>query len=277
MVGVKLTMRDEDGDEDNWYFDLERALNLADIKFPGLNAVKHFEFREIDPWEYAKSVNHRRRHLSLDAKYKAEAELLARTRVANLLKEHPEKTDRQIAKDTRREKTGDVSHSDTRVERGGRRQRASRPKRAARGVSKLDTPKQEPAAPAGNNDDPQASADQREPPSIITADEAERQMQAEFEAGARSEDNPQGSADQKAEDQTDIGDTSVDDPPTPQPAAKKQAPANRTVATIAELIAACWPMEDFILQALKEFSRETVGQGADEITKATNGIFDGSA
>jgi DNA-binding Lrp family transcriptional regulator len=106
---------------------------------------------------YVSSLNHHRRHLTLEAKDRA---------IADLLKSRPELSDRQIAEQTnsspttvgnkrkRLEKPGMVSRVDTRTDKRGVHQPAH--KRVNQATKANKEPK-----PVGNDVDPEASADQR--------------------------------------------------------------------------------------------------------------------
>jgi protein gp37 len=101
-----------------------------------------------DPYAYVISANLRRRQVTSEARDKL---------ISKLLKAHPEKSDRQIAKDSnsnrttvgqirkKLENTGDVSIVDTRTDTKGRNQPATKPK----------------SKPGGNDTDPQESAERR--------------------------------------------------------------------------------------------------------------------
>jgi hypothetical protein len=94
----------------------------------------------IDPWAFVVSANIKRRHLTAEQK---------RELIAKLIKQTPNKSDRQIAKQTKTSPTtvgkirkeseaaGDVSKLDTRTDIRGRKQPAAKPKKLAK-----------PAAPA---------------------------------------------------------------------------------------------------------------------------------
>jgi hypothetical protein len=89
---------------------------------------------DTDPYEYVKSANIHRRHLTAEKKREA---------IANLIKATPEKSDRQIAKTVKAsptfvgkvraemEATGDVSTVDTRTDARGRQQPARKSKPSA--------------------------------------------------------------------------------------------------------------------------------------------------
>jgi hypothetical protein len=120
----------------------------------GLKIIRH---AQVDPYTYVISVNIHRRHLTSDQK---------RELIAKLLKAAPEKSDRQIADQTKAspttvgkirkglEDTGDVSKLDTRTDTKGREQPASKP-RPPDHVQAADETKQ-----ASGGVDPQESADQ---------------------------------------------------------------------------------------------------------------------
>jgi hypothetical protein len=129
-----------------------------------------------DPYTFVISANIRRRHLTVEQKLGL---------VADVLKAQPQKTDRQIAKQTKvspttvgrvrrsLEREGDVSTVDTRIDTLGRKQPATKPSarkggsgRKVTATAAPETSKPEPAAsleiaqaePVGNGGDPGETA-----------------------------------------------------------------------------------------------------------------------
>ena len=122
-----------------------------------------------DPYKLVLSLNIHRRHLSAEQK---------RELIAKLLKATPEKSDRQIAKETdsnrttvgqvrkEKEKSGDVSIVDTRTDSRGRKQQTHKSPTKNSGVAAAADraearSKANEQASAGNDIDPQESADRR--------------------------------------------------------------------------------------------------------------------
>ena len=92
----------------------------------------------IDPWAFVVAANIKRRHLTSEQK---------RDLIAKLIKQTPNKSDRQIAKQTKTspttvgtirkkaEATGDVSKVDTRTDSRGRKQPSTKPKKSSKPTS----------------------------------------------------------------------------------------------------------------------------------------------
>jgi len=122
-------------DQSDKYWLLDGRNRLAALRIAG---ISHSEVggripratildHTVDPYAYVCSANFKRRHLTAEQK---------RDLIAELLKATPDKSDRQIAEQTKTspstvgkvrkdlEDTGGVSKLDTRIDRGGRKQRA---------------------------------------------------------------------------------------------------------------------------------------------------------
>jgi hypothetical protein len=111
---------------------------LDAMELVGLPTVEIISHRSrltcIDPWAFVVSANIKRRHLTIEQK---------RELIAKLIKQTPNKSDRQIAKQTKAsptwvgkirkeaEATGDVSTVDTRTDTKGRNQPSTKPKKSA--------------------------------------------------------------------------------------------------------------------------------------------------
>jgi hypothetical protein len=151
LVGVNLVLRD--ASEASPHFDLARALERAGIACITI-VERCYTIGDVDPWTYAASANHHRRHMTPEEKRDAVADLLKasqpeqrRKAIAVLLVENDKagisQSDRQIAEQTEsnrntvariRAELADAGllsrQSDSRIDkRGSRRRLTGAPKR----------------------------------------------------------------------------------------------------------------------------------------------------
>jgi hypothetical protein len=124
---------------------------LDAAELAGLDVVPARDVVEIDPYEFVAAANIHRRHLTLEQK---------RDLIAKLVRAAPEKSDRQIAKlaksnrnavgrvRKRLKQAGTCHDRDTRIDTRGRKQPATKAKKAQGGACHSGDTRTEPVIPA---------------------------------------------------------------------------------------------------------------------------------
>ena len=133
LVGVKFGLNTNPDSGTKFFYLHWRG--GSDILNRAFGRIEHFDG---DPYAFVISANLHRRHLTTEQK---------RELIAKLIKETPNRSDRQIAKQTNAsptwvgkirkeaEATGDVSTVDTRTDTKGRKQPSAKPKKSSKSTS----------------------------------------------------------------------------------------------------------------------------------------------